>query len=55
MDGHVAAKLIKGFRPDLSISTQSAYALEHQRARYEGAFYEFLNQKVLKYIDIKME
>jgi len=64
MDGHEAAKRIKEFRPELPIIAQSAYALEHERAKYEGVFDNYitkplnekdLKQKVLKYIDIKKE
>lgn len=59
MNGHEAAILIKNLRPDLPIIAQSAYALEHERAKYERIFDDYiikpinedeLKQKVLKYI-----
>jgi signal transduction histidine kinase/CheY-like chemotaxis protein len=62
MTGHEAAKIIKSLNPDLPIIAQSAYALEHQRAKYEGIFDDYLTKplkgdvliEVLsKYIEIK--
>ncbi len=60
MTGHEAAKIIKELKPDLPIVAQSAYALEHERAKYEGIFDDYLTkpisendlkEKVIKYID----
>jgi len=60
ISGDIAAKLINQFRPDLPIIAQSGYALEHERAKYEGIFDDYLTkpisekdlkQIVLKYID----
>ncbi len=62
MSGHEAAKIIKELKPDLPIVAQSAYALENERAKYEGIFDDYLTkpineddlkQMVMKYIDIK--
>ena len=64
MTGHEAAKIIKELKPDLPIVAQSAYALEHERAKYEGIFDDYLTkpieeddlkQMVLKYIKIEKE
>lgn len=60
MTGHEAAKIIKEIKPDLPIVAQSAYALEHERAKYEEIFDDYLTkpinkndliQKVKKYIE----
>ncbi len=62
MTGHEAAKIIKELKPDLPIVAQSAYALEHERAKFDGIFDDYLTkpidendlkQMVLKYIDIQ--
>lgn len=59
MDGHTAAKIIKEQKPDIPIVAQSAYALEHERAKYQEIFddyitkpidHEILIQKVMKYV-----
>jgi len=61
MTGYEAAKIIKELKPDLPIVAQSAYALEHDRVKYEGIFDDYLTkpinendlkQIVMKYIDI---
>jgi len=61
MDGHTAAKIIKEQKSDIRIVAQSAYALEHEKAKYEGIFDDYLTkpinendlkQKVMKYIEI---
>ncbi len=61
MDGNVAAKKIKEFRPDLKIIAQSAYTFEQYREKYhENVFDDYtekpineieLKQKVMKYFD----
>jgi len=60
MDGYTAAKLIKGFRENLPIIAQTAYALENEREKFIGIFddyitkpisAEILNQKIIKYIE----
>jgi len=60
MDGHTSAKLIKGFRSDIPIIAQTAYALESERETFIGIFddyitkpisEEILNQKLMKYIE----
>jgi len=62
MTGHEAAKIIKELIPNLPIVAQSAYALDHERAKYEGIFNDYLTkpfnendlkQMVMKYIDIQ--
>jgi len=62
MTGHEAAKIIKEINPNLPIVAQSAYALEHERAKYNGVFDDYLTkpieeedlkQMVMKYIDIQ--
>jgi PAS domain S-box-containing protein len=61
MDGYIAAKLIKEFRPTLPIIAQTAYALESEIAKYEDVFDDYitkpineseLNQVLKKYIGI---
>ncbi len=60
MTGHEAAKIIKKLNPNLPIVAQSAYALEHERAKFEDIFDDYLTkplnedilqQKVHKYIN----
>ncbi len=62
MNGHEAAKILKECKPDLPIVAQSAYALEHERAIFEGIFDDYLTkpinedilkQMVMKYIGIQ--
>jgi len=62
MTGHEAAIVIKEINPNIPIVAQSAYALEHERAKYEGIFDDYLTkpinesvlkQMVMKYIDIQ--
>ncbi len=64
MNGHEAAKIIKEINPNIPIVAQSAYALVHERAKYEGIFDDYLTkpiaenaliQMVMKYIDVKKE
>jgi PAS domain S-box-containing protein len=62
MTGYDAATIIKELKPELPIIAQSAYALEHERAKYEGIFddyltkpinEDYLKQMVMKYIKIE--
>jgi len=62
MDGHTAEKIIKEQKFDIPIVAQSAYALEHERAKYEGIFDDYLTkpineddliEKVTKYMNNK--
>jgi len=62
MTGHEAAKIIKELKPSLPIVAQSAYALEHERAKYEEIFDDYLTKPisendlksmVMKYIDMQ--
>jgi CheY-like chemotaxis protein len=48
MDGHVAAKLIKEFRPNLWMIAQSAYALEHEKEKYGEIFDDYLTKPIDK-------
>lgn len=59
MTGDEAAKAIKSSRPTIPIVAQSAYALDHERARFEGIFDDYLvkpiredelRSKVKKYV-----
>jgi len=59
IDGDKAARIIRELKPELPIIAQSAYALEHERLKYEGVFDDYitkpinkheLNQKIRKYI-----
>ena len=59
MDGFKATSKIKEINPDIPVIAQSAYALEHERAKYEEVFDDYikkpikedeLKRKVLKYI-----
>ncbi|MBN2663592.1 MAG: response regulator [Bacteroidales bacterium] len=60
MTGNEAAKIIKEINPNIPIIAQTAYALEHEKAKYEGIFDDYLTkpinendlkQKVMKYIN----
>jgi len=60
MDGHTAAVIIKEQKPDMPIIAQSAYALDQERAKYEGIFDDYLTkpitekdliEKVMKYVN----
>ncbi|MBN2891404.1 MAG: response regulator [Bacteroidales bacterium] len=46
MNGHEAAKIIKKLKPDLPIIAQSAYALEHERAKFEEIFDDYLTKPI---------
>jgi PAS domain S-box-containing protein len=59
LDGHTAAKLIKAFRPELTIIAQTAYALESEKETFIGIFDDYitkpinegeLKEKLLKYM-----
>ena len=56
-----ADKQFKELKPGFPIIAQSAYALEHERAKYEGVFDDYLTKPInendlkqilMKYIDI---
>jgi CheY-like chemotaxis protein len=62
MTGNEAAKQIKKINPNIPIIAQTAYALERERAKYEGIFDDYLTkpineddlkQMIMKYIDIQ--
>ncbi len=46
IDGHTVAKIIKELKPEMPIIAQSAYALEHERAKYEGIFDDYLTKPI---------
>ena len=46
MDGYEAAKIIKQIRPHIPIVAQSAYGLEHERAKYEDMFDDYLTKPI---------
>jgi len=48
MTGHEAATIIKQLKPSLPIIAQSAYALEHEIAKYEGIFDDYLTKPINK-------
>jgi len=48
MDGHEAAKLIKGFNPKIPIIAQSAYALEQEIEQYGVVFDDYLTKPLAK-------
>ncbi|HOU98087.1 MAG TPA: response regulator, partial [Bacteroidales bacterium] len=57
MTGDIATKFIKSINPNIPIIALSAYALEHEKVKYENIFDEFLtkpiNEEELKLILIK--
>jgi PAS domain S-box-containing protein len=46
LDGYKAAEIIKGFRPDLPVIAQSAYALEHEIEKYKGVFDAYVTKPI---------
>lgn len=46
MDGHTAAKIIKGLYPTLPIIAQSAYALKHEIEKYGDVFDDYLPKPI---------
>ncbi len=48
LSGFEAAKIIKERKPDMPIIAQSAYALEHEKAKYELTFDEYLTKPLDK-------
>ena len=55
MEGHIAAQRIKEFRPDLPIIAQTAYALEHERAKYNGVWFDDYITKPIDENDLKIK
>ncbi len=60
MDGYKAAIKIKEFRPNLPMIAQTAFALDEEKAKYAGAFVDYITKPVrvnvlknaiLKYVD----
>ncbi|MFN8256054.1 MAG: PAS domain S-box protein [Bacteroidales bacterium] len=47
LDGYEAAKKIRVISPDTPIVAQSAYALEHEQAKFKGIFNDYLTKPVL--------
>ncbi len=48
LDGHTAAKLIKGFRPDIPIIAQTAYVLESERKEFIGIFDDYITKPIIE-------
>jgi PAS domain S-box-containing protein len=48
MDGHTAARLIREFKPDVTIIAQSAYSLEQYREKYTQAIFNDYISKPIK-------
>lgn len=48
LSGFEAAKIIKERKPDMPIIAQSAYALEHEKAKYEATFNDYLTKPLDK-------
>lgn len=46
LDGHVAAKMIKEFKPQLPILAQSAYALNHEIEQYQEVFDDYITKPI---------
>lgn len=46
IDGHVASKMIKEFRPDLPIIAQTAFALEEDREKFIDSFDDYITKPV---------
>jgi len=53
MNGYTAAKLIKEFRPALTIIAQSAYALEHEKVKYGDVFDDYLVKPISEAVLLK--
>jgi CheY-like chemotaxis protein len=46
MDGFTAAKLIKGFRADITIIAQTALALEVEKDQFTGVFDDYITKPI---------
>lgn len=46
MDGYTAAKLIKEFRPNISIIAQTAYALESEMDNFANTFDDYITKPI---------
>ncbi len=46
IDGYTAAKIIKEFRPDLTIIAQTAFALDEEKEKYSGIFDDYLTKPI---------
>ena len=46
MDGHLASKLIRKFRPDVPIIAQTAYALESEREDFIHDFDDYITKPI---------
>lgn len=55
MDGYTAAKLIKEFNPTIPIIAQSAYAMEYEKERYVGSFFDEYVIKPINVNELKMK
>ncbi len=55
MDGYTAAKLIKEFNPTIPIIAQSAYAMEYEKERFVGSFFDEYVVKPINVNELKMK
>lgn len=55
MDGYTAAKLIKEFNPTLPIIAQSAYAMEYEKEKFVGSFFDEYVVKPINVNELKMK
>ncbi len=46
IDGHIAAQIIKGFRPELPIIAQTAFATNKDKERYSDAFDDYITKPI---------
>jgi len=55
MDGYTAAKLIKEFKPSIPIIAQSAYAMEYEKEKFAGGFFDEYLVKPINVNELKMK
>lgn len=55
MDGYTAAKLIKQTNPTIPIIAQSAYAMEYEKERFVGSFFDEYVVKPINVNELKMK
>jgi len=46
IDGHIAAQIIKDFRPNLPIIAQTAFALNEEKERYSDTFNDYITKPI---------
>lgn len=55
MDGYTAAKIIKEFKPSIPIIAQSAYAMEYEKEKFAGSFFDEYIVKPINVNELKMK